>query len=67
MLRDGRELCQCGEVATRKVGEEPLIGHGGDRHNLTAFMCEGCFRRLFGDAAVTRADEFDAAGPPAAV
>ncbi len=61
MLHDGKVLCQCGAEATRKVGEEKR--GMGDRHNLTAFMCDVCFWRLMGDAAVTRVDEFDVTFP----
>ncbi len=46
------EVCCCGQPAVRKIGEE--IPHDDPlpwRHNLTAYVCWECFRRLFGPAA----------------
>ena len=55
VLRAPCEACRTNP--TRKVGEEK---HGmGHRHNLTAELCEACFRKLMGDAAVSAADDFD--------
>lgn len=59
-----RKPCEeCRTNPTRKVGEElvPMFGIEA-RHNRTAYLCEACFRRLFGDAKVTEADEYDARG-----
>jgi hypothetical protein len=58
LLARRAECPDCRTNPTRKVGEEK---EGmGNRHNLTAQLCEACFRRLMGDEAVTAADEFDA-------
>ena len=47
------ELCvMCRLPATHKVGEEiPPDDSDQNRHNLTAYVCCGCFRRLVGPAA----------------
>ena len=60
--------CQlCGRIpALRKVGEEMPAG-SANRHNLTVYLCEACFRDLMGARGVDVADRFDAIPPPAAV
>lgn len=52
------ERCFCGAEAAAKIGEEiarddpvPM------RHNLTAYVCEMHFRRIFGDRGVDLVEE----------
>ena len=47
----GGEVCGCGAPATHKMGEEIMHDDPNPyRHNLTAYVCCACFRRVVGDA-----------------
>jgi hypothetical protein len=46
------EVCVCGRPATHKLGEEFLPDEPfPDRHNLTSYVCCGCFTLIVGAAS----------------
>ncbi len=47
----GEKCSMCGKDATHKVGEEIMHDDPNpNRHNYTAYVCCGCFRKILGPA-----------------
>lgn len=53
------ERCFCDAPAAAKVGEEIMPDDPfRDRHNLTAYVCAGHFRQIFGERGVAFVDDW---------